>query len=205
MELDRVPRRIVSRLPVWMLMAVPLLLVGCSKLVYSPAPVVPTKQSLPYSAALTLAQVETYIVRPGATMTPDPTLANHVTGVGDAVAARTDWEQALLGYLHARKTFVRVTTKDRADVDLIMHINIYMDPGLHFQFKQVYVARVDALVSDPHTHAMLLSYTGYGKAPLERREDNQEAINRAVQAGLNDLFGKMEQDSHMVRLGTGSR
>ncbi len=198
-------RLILYRLSVLTVMTAPLLLLACSQFVYSPAPVVPTKQPLPYSAKLALAQVEAYAVKPGATMIADPALANHVTGVSDGLgSARADWEQAILRYIDARKTFVRVTTAGPSDVDLIMHVNIYIDPGVHFQFNHIYVARVDAAVSDPRTHLALLSYTGHGKAVGEvtrdGREDDQEPINHAVQMALNDLFGKMEQDSRMRRL-----
>ncbi len=188
------------------LIGIPLFMLGCSQVVYSPAPVVPTKQAVPYSATLTLAHVGAYMVKPGATMVADPSLANHVTGVSDAVeSARAQWEQAVLRYLEARKTFARVSTAGPADVDLVMHLNVYIDPGVLFQYRHAYVARVEVSVTDPRTHRMLLAYSGYGKAfgevSRDGREDDQDPINHAVQMALNDLFGKMEQDGRMRHLG----
>ncbi len=201
-----------SRVRAWCLVGLPLLaFVACSKLVFVPSAVVPTKHPLPYSARVMLDQVEAYTVKPGATMIADPVLSNYVTGFSDTVSsARADWEQAIIRYLEARRTFVRLTTgRSPADIDVVLHVNVYIDPSVHFQFKHIYVARVDATVQHPHTHVALLSYSGLGKAfGTLRREpgkDDQEPMNQAVQAGLNDLFGKMEQDAHLRRLGEGLR
>lgn len=187
------------------LCSTPLLFLACSQLVYAPAPVVPTKQPLPYSATLTLAQVGAYLVKPGATMIADPHLANHVTEASQSVqSAKAEWEQAILRYLEARKTFLRVATTGPSDVDVVLHLNVYIDPGVLFQHRYVYVTRVEAAVTDPRTHLVLLSYSGYGKAAgdvrRQGREDDQDPINHAVQMALNDLFGKMEQDGRMRRL-----
>jgi hypothetical protein len=182
-----------------------LLLSACSQIVYSPGPVVPTKQPLPYSAKLTVAHVGTYLVKPGATMSADPRLSNHVTGeTYDARLPQRDWEQAILRYLDARKTFAQVSTRGPADLELTLHVNVYIDPGVLFQYRHIYMARVDATVGDPQSHLALQSYTGQGKAfgevSRDGPEDDRDPINLAVQMALNDLFGKMEQDAGMRRL-----
>lgn len=188
-----------------LVMVLPFSWAACANLVYSPAPVVPTNQPLPYSATVTLAQVEAYTVRPGAIMTPDPALAHQVTSLSDSAApSRADWEHAIVRYLEARHTFARVTPPGQADVELVMHVNVYIDPSVDDQFREVYVARVDALVTDPRTHVVYLSFTGDGKAPRHDRDKAYQPVNQVVQAALNDLFGKMEQDPGMLRLGAGS-
>jgi hypothetical protein len=186
-------------------MSVPFVSVACSHLQYSPAPVVPAKQPLPYSATVTVGQVEAYTVRPGAVLTADPAMAHQVTSLSDVAApSRADWEHAILRYLQARKTFARVTPPGPADVELIMHVNVYIDPSVDRQFREVYMARVDALVTDPRTRVVYLSFTGEGKSPRHDRDEAYQPVNQVVQAALNDLFGKMEQDSAMLRLGAGS-
>lgn len=188
-------------------LALALFLPACSTFVYSPAPVVPTTQPLPYSATLTLIHVGAYTVQPGATMIANPALANYVTGVSQGMGARTEWEAAILRYLQERKTFLRAGASGRSDIELVMQVNIYIDPGVHFQFEPIYIARMDAAIRDPRTQVVLLSYTGQGKAYGEVTGDGQEddrgPINQAVQAALHDLFGKMEQDTRMRRLGAG--
>jgi hypothetical protein len=82
---------------------------------------------------------------------------------------------------------------------------VYIDPSVDGHFKEVYVALVDALVTDPRTHVVYLAFTGYDKAPRHDREENPQPINQVVQTALNDVFGKMEQDSRMLALGAGTR
>lgn len=138
-------------------------------------------------------------------MMVDPALAHHVTGVSHAVApARADWEQAILRYLEARKTFARVTPSGPSDLELILHVNVYIDPSVDHQFKEVYVARVNALVADPRTHLVYSSFHGEGKEPRHDEDETYEPVNQVVQAALNDLFGKMEADPGMLRLGAGT-
>ena len=201
----RFSRTFASRLGACLLViAVPSFLMACTNLVYAPGAVVPTPQPLPLTAAVTLAQVDAYTVRPGAILANDPALAHQVIRVSDSVApSRTDWEHAVLRYLEARKTFTRVTSRPPADVELVMHVNVYVDPSVDDQFRAVHIAHVDALVSDPRTHAVLRSFTGDGKTPRHDREQAYQPINQVVQAALNDLFGKIEQDPGMLALGTG--
>ncbi len=187
-----------------LVMGLPFSWAACANLAYSPAPVVPTNQPLPYSATVTLAQVEAYTIRPGAIMTPDPALAHQVTSFSNSAGpSRADWEHAIVRYLEARHTFARVAPPGQADVELVMHVNVYIDPSVDDQFREVYVARVDALVTDPRTRVVYLSFTGDGKAPRHDRDKAYQPVNQVVQAALNDLFGKMEQDAGMLRLGAG--
>ena len=82
--------------PVRPLMFMAFLVAGCSSLVFQPAPVVPTNSPLPYSAKVRLSHVEAYMVKPGATMIPDPHIENHVTGVSNSLEkAKKDWENAI--------------------------------------------------------------------------------------------------------------
>lgn len=195
------------RLNGFILIALALFLSACSQIVYTPVPVVPAKQPLPYSATLTLTHAGAYTVQPGATMIADPVLANYVTDVSKDSGARAEWEESILRYLQARKTFLRIGTSGRSDIELVMQVNIYIDPSVHFQFKPIYLARMDAAIRDPRTHVILVSYTGQGKSYGHVSGDGQGSdegpINQAVQAGLHDLFGKIEQDTRMLRLGTG--
>jgi hypothetical protein len=83
-----------------------------------------------------------------------------------------------------------------------MRLNIYIDPGTMFQFNHAYLARVDASLINPRT-GRTLSYLGLGKSTGEvsrgGTEDDQRPINLAVQSALNDLFGKIENDSRLIR------
>ncbi len=182
-----------------------LLLAACSQLVYTPTAVVPNQRPLPYSAKLTLAHLGSYIVDAGAVHATDADLSAHVVSDTDHVAsAREEWEHAILRYLEDRKTFAQVSTRAPADVDVVLHMNVYVDPGALFHYQHVYVARTDAAVADPKTHRVLLSYTGNGKAfgevSRDGKEDDREPVDRAVQLALNDLFEKMERDGRMGAL-----
>jgi hypothetical protein len=154
---------------------------------------------------LTLAHVGSYMVDEGAVHATDANLAAHVVNDTDHVAsARDEWEQAILRYLQDRKTFAQVSTRNPSDVNLVLHMNIYVDPGALFQYQHVYVARADAAIADPKTQRILLTYTGNGKAfgevSRDGKEDDREPVNRAVQMALNDLFDKMEHDGRMGTL-----
>lgn len=178
---------------------------ACSQLVYTPTSVVPNQRPLPYSAKVTLAHVGSYLVDAGAVHATDSNLAAHVVSDTDHVAsARDEWEQAILRYLQDRKTFAQVSTRGPSDVDVVLHMNIYVDPGALFQYQHVYLARADASIADPKTQRVLVTYTGTGKAfgevSRDGKEDDREPVNRAVQMALNELFQKMEQDGRMGTL-----
>lgn len=172
---------------------------ACSSVVYQPAPVVPTKSPLPYSAKIKLLHVETYMVEPGATMIADPRLENRVTGTSATEAQeKKAWEKSIGDYLAGRRTFTYLSTDSQTDLDVALRLNVYIDPGLMFQFEHMYVARIDATLTNPRT-GRTCSYLGLGKAPgdISRggKGDDQGPINYAVQAALNDLFGKIENDT----------
>jgi hypothetical protein len=174
------------------------LVAGCSGLVFQPAPVVPTNSPLPYSAKVKLSQVEAYTVKPGATMLADPHIENHVTGVSNSLGnAKKEWEKSITDYLAARKTFTYLSMDSQTDLELTMRLHIYIDPGVLYKFNHVYIARIDATLTDPRT-GKLNSYLGLGKSTGDvvrgGKEDDQGPINNAVQSALNDLSGKIEND-----------
>jgi hypothetical protein len=182
-----------------------LLLAACHSVSFQPAPVVPTKQPLPYSARIRLADLAAYAVEPGATMGTDPRLPNFVTpGASVPSLSQKDWETAVLDYVTARQTFRRVTDNGPADIALILRMFIYIDPGLSIDYNHIYVARAEATITDPHNGRPLTQYTGLGKAvgPVSRgsKEEDQPPINKSVQAALNDLFDKMESDTRLAAL-----
>ena len=172
------------------------LLLACSQMVYQPAPVVPTTSPLPYSATIRLAEIEAYTVEPGATMIADPRIENKVTGVRQPLSkARKEWERSITDYLAARKTFTYLSTDSQTDVDLSMRLNIYVDPSVMSEFDRVYVARIDATLAEASTKRPVSRYMGLGKSSGD--DDDHGPINLAVQAALNDLFGKIENDQRL--------
>jgi hypothetical protein len=179
------------------------ILTSCSQFVYQPAPVVPTWSPLPFSAKVKLTQVEAYLVEPGSSMIADPRIENHITKITTSSGlAKKDWEKSVVDYLAARKTFTYLSTDSQTDLDLLMRLNIYIDPGTMSQFNHAYVARVDASLTNPRT-GQTLTYLGLGKSAGEvsrgGTEDDQRPINLAVQAALDDLFGNIEKDSRLRR------
>jgi hypothetical protein len=172
------------------------LLLACSQMVYQPAPVVPTTSPLPYSATIRLEEIEAYTVEPGATMIADPRIENKVTGVRQPLSkARKEWERSITDYLAARKTFTYLSTDSQTDVDLSMRLNIYVDPSVMSGFDRVYVARIDATLAEASTKRPVSRYMGLGKSSGD--DDDHGPINLAVQAALNDLFGKIENDQRL--------
>jgi hypothetical protein len=136
-------------------------------------------------------------------MLTDPRIENRVTGAAGSVdPARKQWEKSIAEYLTDRKTFTYVSLDSKADLDLALRLNIYIDPGALFTFNHMYVARIDASLVNPRS-GQTIGYLGYGKAPGEisrgGASDDQTPINLAVQTALNDLFGKIEQDSRLRR------
>jgi hypothetical protein len=181
------------------LLAFVMLSVSCSHMVYQPAPVVPTASPLPYSATIRLSEIEAYAVEPGATMIADPQIANKVIGIAQPLSkAKKEWERSIAEYLTARKTFTHLSTDSQTDLDLSMRLNIYIDPSLASDFDHVYVARIDANLAEGSGKRPLSRYIGFGKTT---GEDDRIPINLAVQAALNDLFGKIESDSRLRRPG----
>jgi hypothetical protein len=172
-----------------------LLTAACSQLVYHPGAVVPTSSPLPYSATVKLADIEAYNVEPGATMVADPRIENRVTGIAQPVSrAKKEWERSITEYLAARKTFTYLSTDSQTDLDLSMRLNIFIDPSVESDFDHVYVARIDATLGQPSNTRPLSKYMGFGKAT---GEEDKGPINLAVQAALNDLFGKIETDQQL--------
>ena len=173
-----------------------LLNLSCSQVVYQPSPVVPTSSPLPYSATARLIEIEAYSVEPGATMVADPRIENKVTGVRLPLSkAKKEWERSITEYLAARKTFIYLSTDSQTDLDLSMRLHIYVDPSVDSQFNRVYVARIDATLAESPTKRPLSKYLGFGKSAGD--DDDQGPINLAVQAALNDLFGKIENDPRL--------
>ena len=174
-----------------------LLSFSCSKLVYQPGAVVPTTSPLPYSATVRLAEIEAYNVEPGATMVADPRIENKVTGIAEPISkAKKEWERSITDYLAARKTFAYVSTDSQTDLDLSMRLNIYVDPSVMSDFNHVYLVRIDATLVEGPNKRPLAKYVGFGKTT---GEDDHGPINLAVQAALNDLFGKIENDQRLRR------
>jgi hypothetical protein len=175
----------------------PLLLsLSCSEMVYQPTAVVPTTSPLPYSATVKLAEIEAYNVEPGATMVADPRIENKVTGVRQPLSkAKKEWERSITEYLAARKTFAYLSSDSQTDLDLSMRLNIYVDPSFNSEFDRVYVARIDATLAESSSKRPLSKYLGFGKSSGD--DDDQGPINLAVQAALNDLFGKIENDPRL--------
>jgi len=173
-----------------------LLTFSCSpQLVYQPGAVVPTASPLPYSATVRLAEIEAYHVEPGATMVADPRIENRVTGIAQPLnKAKKDWERSIADYLAARKTFTYLSTDSQTDLDLSMRLNIYIDPSVDSDFDHVYVARIDATLLEASGKRPLSKYIGFGKAT---GQEDRGPINLAVQAALNDLFGKIENDQRL--------
>ena len=174
-----------------------LLSLSCSQLVYQPGAVVPTTSPLPYSATVRLAEIEAYNVEPGATMVADPRIENKVTGIAQPISkAKKEWERSITEYLSARKTFTYLSSDSQTDLDLSMRLNIYIDPSVMSDFNHVYVARIDAMLAEGSTKRPLSKYVGFGKTT---GDDDRGPINLAVQAALNDLFGKIENDQRLRR------
>jgi hypothetical protein len=172
-----------------------LLCLSCSQLVYQPGAVVPTTAPLPYSATVKLAEIEAYNVEPGATMVADHRIENKVLGVHRSLSkAKKEWERSITDYLAARKTFTYLSTDSQTNLDLSMRLNIYVDPSVMSDFDHVYVARIDAVLVESATKRPLSKYVGFGKAT---GDDDQGPIHFAVQAALNDLFGKIETDQRL--------
>lgn len=179
---------------------------GCTKLVLDPNPVVPTRNPLPYTAHVELAEAASYFVEPGATMIADPNLRNHVVGQEPGtIGVKTDWERALRNYVAGRHTFAPALLQNAPpDLSVAMRVFIYIDPSVGYNFNYMYVANIEATVRDSRTGRVVSTYSGFGKAAGEvsrgGKEDDEDPVNRAVHASLEDLFGKLETDPQLRRL-----
>jgi len=193
-----------STMRMWFFLSITMSTVSCSSVVYQPTPVVPTKYPLPFSVKVKLAQIDSYMVEPGSTMLADPAIENHVTRTSSSLDdAKKQWEKSIADYVAARKTFSYLSMDSQTDLDMTLRLNIYIDPGVLFQFNHVYIAKVDAKVIDSTSQAVLSSYQGFGKSIGEvsrgGAEDDRAPVNQAVQASLDNLLSKVENDSRLRR------
>lgn len=181
-------------------------ILGCTKLILDPNPVVPTKNPLPYTAHVELTEAASYFVEPGATMLTDPNLQNHVVGKEPGtIGAKTEWERAIRDYVSGRRTFAPALLQGTTpDLAVAVRVLIYIDPGVGFKFNHIYIAKSDATIRDARTGRVISTYSGFGKAAGDvsrgGREDDEDPVNRAVHGSLNDLFGKVETDPQLRRL-----
>lgn len=176
-----------------------MLVVGCNEPPVRPAPVVPTKSPVPYSAQVRVLELATYLVEPGATLRPVSNLRNSVTQANaiPSLSAQA-WDKSIIEYVIARQTFRRVVAEGPADVAVTLRLFIFIDPGVEYKFRHSYVVEAEALLKDFHNGTTLATHIGYGKAlgtvSRDSREDDEGPINKSVQRALNDLFGKIESD-----------
>lgn len=178
-----------------------LLLAGCARLPFDPTPVVPTTSPLPYSAKVKVGEIGTFEVEPGASLSTDPNLQNHVKRTASTLLPTRDpaeWERATVQYLTSRKTFRKVVQEGAADLDLTLQIHMYVDPGLGSGFSHIYLAITNATLSDPQTGRSVMSYTGFGKKAGETKDT--AAMEQALLAAFGDVFGKMENDKRLLSL-----
>ncbi len=128
-------------------------------------------------------------------MVADPRIENRVTGIAQPLGkAKKEWERSIIDYLAARKTFTYLSSDSQTDLDLSMRLNIFIDPSVESDFARVYIARIDATLKQPSSKRPLAKYTGFGKAT---GSEDRGPVNRAVQAALNDLLGKIETDQRL--------
>lgn len=191
------------RLAICTVTGIAILATGCTKLTFHPAPVVPTKSSLPYSAQVQLTELAAHMVEPGATLLANPNLQDSVTQATSVPGlSAQEWTASVTDYVAARQTFRKVVEGGRADVIVALRIFLYIDPGLGFKFNHTYIAKTDAVLKDPQSGRTLATYTGFGKAfglvSRGSREDDEGPINKSVQAALNDVFGKLETDKRIL-------
>jgi len=174
---------------------------GCHRTPFDPTPVVPANSTLPYSAKVKVSEVGTFEVERGASMDANPQLQSRVSRTTPPLLSTndpTDWERATVKYLTTRKTFRNVMQEGTADLDLTLRINMYVDPSVGSGFSQIYLAVMDATLSDPRTGRSLTKYSGFGKVPGD--EKDKGAMERALHAAFRDVFSKMESDKRLLTL-----
>jgi hypothetical protein len=179
-------------LHIWRATVIPLIFTGCASVSSHPAPVVPTKQPIPYSAQVRLVEHGVHAVEPGATMRTDPQLQNSVIHTSSVPnLSQKQWEKAVLDYLAARQTFRKVVEDGPSDIAMILRIFVYIDPGVGFKFNHTYVARADATMIEPRK---------VGPVSRGSKEDDEGPISKSVRAALNDVFSKLETDTRLTLL-----
>ena len=174
-------------------------------LTFPPAPVIPTKHPLPYSAQLQISQITAYSVQPGATLTTDPRTQNFIDPFGTVPPlSREEWKSTVLDYVVARQTFRRVSTTEPSDLTLALRVFVYIDPGMEDDFNYTYVTKADANLIDPRNGRVMVPYSGFGKAfgPVSRRsmEADKFMLNQSLHFALHDLFDKIESDTQLASL-----
>ena len=174
-------------------------------LTFPPAPVIPTKHPLPYSAQIQVLQITAYSVQPGATLTTDPRTQNFIDPFGTVPAlSREEWKATVLDYVAARQTFRRITTTEPSDLTLALRVFVYVDPGMEDDFNYTYVTKAEANLIEPRNGRVMAHYSGFGKAfgPVSRTsmETDKFMLNQSLHSSLNDLFDKIESDTQLASL-----
>ena len=172
---------------------------------FPPAPAIPTKHPLPYSAQIQILQISAYSVQPGATLTTDPRTQNFIDPFGTVPPlSREEWKATVLDYVAARQTFRRISTTERSDLTMALRMFVYVDPGMEDDFNYTYVTKADANLIDPQNGRVMAHYSGFGKAfgPVSRTsmETDKFMLNRSMHSALNDLFDKIESDTQLALL-----
>ncbi|HJR76404.1 MAG TPA: hypothetical protein VJ805_05495 [Nitrospiraceae bacterium] len=176
-----------------------------ARVTFPPAPVIPTKRPLPYSAQVQVLQISAYSVQPGATLTTDPRTQNFIDPFGTVPPlSREEWKATVLDYVAARQTFRRTSTTEPSDLRLALRVFVYIDPGMADDFNYTYVTRGDADLIDPQNGRVMAHYSGFGKSfgPVSRTsmEADKFMLNRSLHSALNDLFDKIESDTQLASL-----
>ena len=174
-------------------------------LTFPPAPVIPTKHPLPYSAQIQVLQISAYSVQPGATLRTDPRTQNFIDPFGTVPPlSREEWKATVLDYVAARQTFRRISTIEPSDLTLALRVFVYVDPGMANDFNYTYVTKADANLIDPRNGRVMEYYSGFGKAfgPVSRTsmEIDKFMLNQSLHSALNNLFDKIESDTQLASL-----
>ena len=174
-------------------------------LTFPPAPVIPTRHPLPYSAQIHVLQISAYSVQPGATLTTDPRTQHFIDPFGTVPPlSREEWKATVLDYVAARQTFRSISAAEPSDLALVLRMSVYIDPGMADDFNYTYVTKADADLIDPQNGRVMEYYSGFGKAfgPVSRTsmEVDKFMLNQSLHSALNDLFDKIESDTQLASL-----
>jgi hypothetical protein len=150
-------------------------------------------------------RISAYSVQPGATLTSDPRTKNFIDPFGTVPPlSREEWNATVLDYAAARHTFRRISTTEPSDLTLRLRVFVYVDPGMERDFNYTYVTNTDADFIDPQNGRVMAHYSGFGKAfgPVFRgsMEADKFMLNQSLHSALNDLFDKIESDTHLALL-----